>query len=72
MDTPDFEQPVSAEYVAQFLGLTPRTVLQMARKAKKPLPHYRVGRYYRFYMSDVVQYFNLPKRSGDNADGASQ
>lgn len=67
----DFEQPVTPEYAAQFLGISPRTLINLTRKIDNPLPHFRVGRYYRFYMSDVVSYFNVPTKPG-KTDGASQ
>lgn len=51
------ERPVSAEVVAEYLGVTTETVRKMARKKDNPLPHTLVGRQYRFRMSDVQEYF---------------
>ena len=54
------EQPVTANYVASLLGLSPKTVIGMTKKADNPLPCMRVGTQYRFFLSDIVTYFNLP------------
>jgi excisionase family DNA binding protein len=37
---------------AKFLGLHPKTVQRMARR--KELPHYRVGKYYRYRASELI------------------
>lgn len=54
------ERPVTARTVAELLGVSTTTVLNMANRAENPLPHIKIGARYRFYMSDVAKHFNLP------------
>lgn len=54
------ERPVTARTVADLLGVSTTTVLNLANRAENPLPHIKIGTRYRFYMSDVAKYFNLP------------
>lgn len=56
----NLERPVTAKYIADLLGVTTPTVLSLAVKIDNPLPHIKIGTRYRFFMSDVVKYFNLP------------
>lgn len=54
------ERPVAAKTVAELLGVSTTTVLNMANRAIDPLPHIKIGTRYRFYMTDVAKHFNLP------------
>lgn len=65
------ERPVSAEVVAEFLGVTTETVRRLARKKDNPIPHTLVGRQYRFRMSDVQAYF-YPSTAGASPADNSQ
>lgn len=54
------ERPMSTAAVAQALGISRATILGLARRAENPLPSIKVGAHYRFFMSDVVKFFNIP------------
>jgi len=54
------ERPVDTKFVADLLGVTQQQVRNLANDLKRPLPHIRIGRTFRFFLSDVQKYFNIP------------
>lgn len=58
--SPILERPVTASIVANMLGVSTTTVLNMANRAVNPIPHIKIGTRYRFYVSDIAKFFNLP------------
>lgn len=58
--SPTLERPVTAKTVANMLGVSTTTVLNMANRANDPIPHIKIGTRYRFYVSDIAKFFNLP------------
>lgn len=58
--SPILERPVTANTVANMLGVSTTTVLNMANRAVNPIPHIKIGTRYRFYVSDIAKFFNLP------------
>lgn len=51
------ERPVSAQAVAEYLGVTVETVRKLAKDKTNPIPHTIVGRQYRFRLSDIERHF---------------
>jgi len=50
---------------AQFLGgLHPKTVQRMARRGE--IPHYRVGKYYRYKLSELDQWLRAQRQTNEN------
>jgi len=47
----NFEPLLSDTQAGQLLGLHPKTVQRMARRSE--LPHFRVGKYYRYRASEL-------------------
>lgn len=56
----NLERPVTAKTVAELLGVSTTTILNMANRAVDPIPHIKIGTRYRFYMTDIAKFFNLP------------
>jgi len=54
------ERPMSTAAVANALGISRSTILNLARQEENPLPSIKIGAHYRFFMSDVLKYFNIP------------
>lgn len=50
----DGEMLVDARVVAQLLGLSIRTVRELAMKGK--IPRYKIGKANRFKVSDIIEY----------------
>jgi excisionase family DNA binding protein len=51
---------------AHFLGgLHPKTVQRMARR--REIPHYRVGKYYRYKLSELDQWLSAQRQTDENA-----
>jgi excisionase family DNA binding protein len=51
---------------AQFLGgLHPKTVQRMAPRGE--IPHYRVGKYYRYKLSELDQWLSAQRQTDENA-----
>lgn len=50
----DGEELVDARIAAQLLGLSYRTVQEMAARGK--IPRYKIGRANRFKVSDIIEY----------------
>ena len=51
------EALINDSEAAQFFGVHPKTVQRRARRGD--LPHYRVGKYYRYKMSDLNDWLML-------------
>lgn len=54
------ERPMSTAQVAETLGISRSTILGLARREENPLPSIKVGAHYRFFWSDVAEFFNIP------------
>lgn len=61
----DFEPLLSDEEAAKYLGgLHPKTVQRMARRGE--LPAYRIGRYWRYKISELSAWLMLKSTSQNN------
>lgn len=54
------ERPMTTAQVATALGVSRGTILKVAALDENPLPSIKIGKHYRFFWSDVVNYFKLP------------
>lgn len=54
------ERPMSTAQVAKTLGVSRSTILGLARNTDNPLPSIKIGAHYRFFWSDVAEYFKIP------------
>jgi excisionase family DNA binding protein len=54
------ERPISTAQVAKILGVSRSTILGLARRQDNPLPSIKIGAHYRFFWSDVAEFFNIP------------
>jgi excisionase family DNA binding protein len=60
-----FEPLLNDKQASQFLGgLHPKTVQRMAKRGD--LPHYRVGKYYRYRASELSEWLMLHSSSQNN------
>ena len=54
------ERPMTTAQVAHVMNISKTTVVNLAKKASNPLPSIRIGKHYRFFLSDVKKYFSVP------------
>lgn len=54
------ERPMTTTQVAHAMNISKTTVANLAKKAENPLPSIRIGKHYRFFLSDVRKYFGIP------------
>ena len=67
----DYEPLLSDSEAAQFLGgLHPKTVQRMARSGQ--LPHYRVGKYFRYRASELDGWLRARRESTGQKDPPAQ
>lgn len=55
------ERPMTTTQVAELLGISRAAVILYAGRVENPLPSIRVGKHYRFFPSDVIEFFKIPK-----------
>lgn len=53
------ERPITTAQVANMMNISKTTVVNLASKKENPLPSIRVGKHYRFFLSDIKRYFNI-------------
>jgi len=53
------ERPMTTTQVARTLNISKTTVVNLAKRADNPLPSMRVGKHYRFFLSDIRKYFGI-------------
>lgn len=65
----DYEPLLNDAEAAHFLQVHPKTVQRMARRGE--LPHYRIGKYYRYRASELSAWLVLHS-SGQNPPAQTQ
>ncbi len=60
------EEPVGAEEAAKMLGITSRTVIKLAER--KEIPGFRVGKLWKFYLSDIRDYIDRQRQGPEKTD----
>ena len=55
------ERTMTTSQVADALGISRAAILVHANKTENPLPSIKVGAHYRFFPSDIIKYFKIPK-----------
>lgn len=53
------ERPMTTTQVAQAMNISKTTIVSLAKKPDNPLPSIRIGKHYRFFLSDVRKYFGI-------------
>lgn len=53
------ERPLTTTQVSRIMNISKTTVVNLAKKETNPLPSIRVGKHYRFFLSDIKKYFGI-------------
>lgn len=53
------ERPLTTAQAAQIMNVSKTTIVNLARKEGNPLPSIRIGKHYRFFLSDIKKYFGI-------------
>jgi excisionase family DNA binding protein len=54
------ERPMTTTQVARVMNISKTTIVNLAKREDNPLPSIRVGKHYRFFLSDIRKYFGIP------------
>lgn len=67
MSLPIEDELLTAEEVAQFLKVPLSWVYERSRqRSSDPLPHVKLGKYLRFYKSDLLDYMEKLRRDSNS------